>query len=195
MFFLYRYCAIVSPPGNRLQSRHARWLLVSVWIISFVMSIAPIIFFGKYKPSQKSTNCKSTSQGYLLLLLVVCFLVPLATMTYCYIKVFLKVRRQRIQLQSWNTTNSNMKTEFKTAKIVFAVLATFIICWAPFVILYVLSTSEEGKNISQAFFMLSGCLAAAQSVCNPIIYVMMNKTFRVDLIELLPCLRKFLSRS
>lgn len=187
-FFPYRYHAIVSPPGNRLQSHHARWLLAAVWIISLAMAAAPIIFFGEYEANEKSTNCKPTGQSYFLLLSVVSFLIPLATMMFCYVKIFLKVRKQRIQLQSWNASNANLKTELKTAKIVFTVLATFVICWLPFVIVYILSTSGgNGKDISPVMFLFSGCLAAAHSVFNPIIYFLMNRTFRNDLMELIPC--------
>ena len=152
--------------------------------------MAPILFFGKYKLSEKSTNCRSTNQGYLLLLSAICFLIPLATMTFCYMAVFLKVRKQRIQLQSWQTTHSNIKSEFKTAKIVFTVLTAFIICWLPFVVVYIVSTSGRGENISPAIILVSGCLTATHSVCNPFIYFTMNRMFRNDLIELVPCLRR-----
>lgn len=154
------------------------------------MAIAPILFFGKYKLGEKSTNCRSTDQGYLLLVSAICFLIPLATMTFCYIGVFLKVRKQRIQLQSWETSHTNIKIELKTAKIVFTVLTVFIVCWLPFVIVYIVSTSGRGENISPTIILVSGCLTAAHSVCNPFIYFTMNRTFRKDLMELVPCLRR-----
>lgn len=143
------------------------------------MAIAPIMFLGEYQQNKKSTNCRPMGQGYVLLLSVVCFLLPFATMTFCYLNVYLKVRKQRIQLQAWTSTSINMSTELKTAKIVFTVLAAFLVCWLPFVMIYILSNS--GKNISSAVFLLSGCLSAAHSVCNPVIYFTMNRAFREEL--------------
>lgn len=160
---------------------HARWLLFAIWVVSFAMAIAPITFLGEYKQNTKSTNCRPIGQGYVLLLSVVCFLLPFIAMTFCYFNVYLKVRKQRIQLQSWTSANINMTTELKTAKIVFTVLAVFLICWLPFVMIYILSNSGKAGDISPAVFLLSGCLTAAHSVCNPIIYFTMNRAFREDL--------------
>lgn len=156
------------------------------------MALAPITFLGEYKRNTKSTNCRPVGQGYILLLSVACFLSPFVTMTYCYLKVYLKVRKQRIQLQSWRSNSTNMKTELKTAKIVFTVLAVFLVCWLPFVTVYILSNSGKSQDISPVIFLLSGCLAAAHSVCNPVIYFTMNRSFRNDLMAwLIPGLRKF----
>ena len=192
LFFLFnRYRAIVSPPGKRLQMHHARWLLIAVWIASFMMALAPMGILGEYKLLTKSTNCRPMGQAYVLLLSVASFLLPFITMTYCYVKIYLKVRKQRMQLQSWKSNNSLMKTELKTAKIVFTVLAVFLICWLPFVTVYILLNTGEAQNISPAVFLLSGCLTAAHSICNPVIYFTMNKIFRNDFFAMFPGLRKF----
>ena len=181
----------MSSPGKRLQLHHARWLLFTIWIVSFAIALAPITFLGEYKQNTRSTNCRPEGQSYVLLLSVMCFLLPFTTMAYCYLKVYLKVRKQRIQLQSWSTGTTNMKAELKTAKIVFTVLAVFLICWLPFVTVYILSNSGKMQDISPAVFLLSGCLTAAHSVCNPIIYFAMNKSFRNYLKDLFSGLCKF----
>ncbi|XP_028401357.1 neuropeptide Y receptor type 6-like [Dendronephthya gigantea] len=185
-----RYRAIVSPPGKRLQMHHARWLLIAVWIASLMMAFAPMGILGEYKLNTKSTNCRPIGQSYVLLLSVASFLLPFVTMTYCYMKIYLKVRKQRIQLQSWKSNNSHMRTELKTAKIVFTVLAVFLVCWLPFVTVYILLSIGKAQNISPAVFLLSGCLTAAHSICNPVIYFTMNKVFRNDLFSMFPGLRK-----
>ena len=154
------------------------------------MALAPITFLGEYKQNTRSTNCRPVGQEYVLLLSVICFLLPFIAMTYCYMKVYLKVRKQRIQLQSWSASTPNMEAELKTAKIVFTVLAVFLICWLPFVTVYILSNSGKRQDISPAVFLLSGCLTAAHSVCNPVIYFTMNKSFRNDLKAWFPSLCK-----
>ena len=184
-FLILRYKAIVSQPGNRLRSVQARLLLAVTWLISSIMAIAPVLFFGRFKRSETSTNCKSSSKVYLLLVTVACFIIPLLIMTYCYLSIVYKVRMQRVQIQAWTASNPNMKMELKTAKIVFAVLATFVICWLPFVTVYMLSVSGYEKRMSSGLFLIAVCLSAAHSACNPIIYITMNKRFRHDLTETL----------
>lgn len=164
-----------------MQCHHAKWLLLAVWIVSFFMAVAPLTFLGEYKHNAKSTNCRPVGQDYVLLLSVVCFLFPFITMTYCYMRVYFKVRRQRIQLQTWTSNSANMKAELKTAKIVFTVLTVFLICWLPFVTVYILSSSGKAQDVSPVIFLASGCLTAAHSVCNPVIYFTMNTAFRNDL--------------
>lgn len=149
--------------------------------------------WGEYQPTEKSTTCKSLNRGYLLLLAVVCFLVPLLTMIYCYTKVFLKVRGHRKRLNSWKKNSRGIKSEFKTAKIVFTVLATFVVAWAPYVIVYLLSTNIHETTIPPAVFKFCGFLSAAHSMCNPIIYFTMNKAFRRDAISFVPFLERHFS--
>lgn len=188
--FFCRYLAIVAPPARRLRAVHARWLMFGVWTVSVLMSLLPIMFWGEYQLTEKSTACKSENGGYLFLLAIVCFVIPLVIMVYCYTKVFLKVRRHKKLLRSWKKNNRSIKTEFKTTKIVFIVLTTFILAWSPFVIVYVLSTNMKEAHIPPPVFKFCGFLAAAHSMCNPIIYFTMNRSFRRDAIRFAPFLQK-----
>ena len=194
-FIFNRYRAIVSPPGYRLRSSHTLLLLLCVWIVSLFISVLPIMFWGEYQPTEKSTTCKPESGSYLLMQSMVCFMIPLAIMMYCYAKIFLKVRGHRkTMINSCKRNSCNINTELKTAKVVFIVLTVFILAWAPFVIVYLLSSNVQGANIPPAVFQFCGFLAGAHSMCNPIIYFTMNRNFRRDAINCVPFLKSCFPR-
>ena len=113
-------------------------------------------------------------------------------MFYCYTKVFLKVRRHRklLNYMKTNTSTRRIKTEFKTTKIVLVVLTCFIIAWMPFVIVYIISSDRIGATVSPALFQFFGFMAAAHSMCNPIIYFTMNRTFRRIAHNMAPCTKQ-----
>lgn len=130
-------------------------------------------------------------RGYILLVAVTCFLIPLIVMFYCYLRVFLKVRFHKKQVQRWNSsqeTEINFRRETKTARVVFTVLFVFVGCWTPFVTVHILQASLS-ISLSRAVFHCVTLVAGLHSACNPIIYITMNRTFRNDFLDMCPCKR------
>ena len=167
-------------------------IIASVWTVAIFISLMPILFWGEYHFTEKSTLCKPQNGHFMLLLAVVCFAIPLTTMVFCYVSIFLKVQRHK-QTITQTLGECSFKAEFKTTKIVITVLATFIVLWAPYTILYVSSSnSDVADNIPPGAFKFCGFLTAMHSMCNPIIYFTMTKSFRNIAINLLrkiiPCL-------
>ena len=187
-----RYRAIVSPPGSKLKKRQAWILLAVLWTVSITIGILPVLGWNKYEHSPLHTTCKMSfteDQGYIIVLAVTCFLIPLCVMVYCYFRVFLKVRRHYKQMQRWGhsrTGERNFRRETKTARVVFTVLFVFVACWTPFVFVYVLH-AVSSIDLSPTVFHSVTLIAGVHSSCNPIIYTVMNATFRNDLLRLCPC--------
>lgn len=175
---LYRYTAIVLNQGRRLKLPTIRMIIACTWIIAISISLFPILFWGKYYYSEKSTICKPKDGGFLLFLAITCFVIPLVTMVFCYTNVFLKVRRHK-QMIIQSQRDNSFRTEFKTTKIVFTVLATFIVLWAPYTVIYVSSSRRNVTDtIPPGVYKFCGFLTAVHSMCNPIIYFTMIKSFR-----------------
>lgn len=130
-------------------------------------------------------------RGYILLVAVTCFLIPLFVMFYCYLRVFLKVRFHKKQVQRWSNSREaerNFQRETKTARVVFTVLFVFVACWTPFVIVHVLQ-SVPSMSMSSTVFHCVTLIAGMHSACNPIIYTTMNRSFRNELLQIFPCAR------
>ncbi|XP_031567832.1 visual pigment-like receptor peropsin [Actinia tenebrosa] len=192
-----RYLAIVSRTGRKLQVKQALVLLGVVWFWGVLTGILPVLGWNHYQYGSYGAVCKMSfdhDKGYLLFAAIVCFVVPLIIMVYCYLRVFLKVRSHRKLMQQWrspnhinNKENKSIKSETRTAKIVVTVLFVFAGAWTPFVIVHLL---QLVINLPSSLLSISTLIAGMHSFCNPIIYTAMNRKFRADLFNLLPFLRR-----
>ena len=177
-----------------MTPKQAWALLTVVWTWSLIIGVLPVLGWNKYSHTALNTMCKisfSEGRGYILLVIITCFLIPLLIMFYCYLRIFLKVRSHKKQLHRWNYNSEgqrNFKRETKTAQVVFTVLFVFIVCWSPFVIVHFLQ-SLPTISMSRTVFHSVTLVAGVHSLCNPIIYTTMNKRFRNDLHHLCPCAR------
>lgn len=191
-FISFRYRAIVSPPGHKLNLKQAWILLTLVWTWSIIIGVLPVLGWNEYDHTALNTMCKisfTEGRGYILLVIVTCFMIPLFVMFYCYLRIFLKVRSHKKRMQRWNHNSDaqrNFRRETKTAQVVFMVLFVFIVCWSPFVLVHFLQ-SFPAIDISRAVFHSVTLVAGLHSANNPIIYTTMNRTFRNELRQVCPC--------
>ncbi|EDO46038.1 predicted protein, partial [Nematostella vectensis] len=181
-----RYRAIVSGPGHKLQVRHALPLMTGVWLWGIVVGLLPILGWNEYVFAYGSI-CKMSFKkdpGYIMFAAVTCFVIPFIIMFYCYLRVFIKLmQRKWNRASAKNRESHHMRSETRTAKIVFSVLFVFSVAWTPYVIVHLLQASPEitlPTNVT-TFVTL---FAAMHSFYNPIIYVTMNRKFRSDLYKL-----------
>lgn len=194
---IFRYLAIASSRGRKLQVRQALVLLGVVWFWGLLTGILPVLGWNHYQYGSYGAVCKMSfdhDKGYLLFSAIVCFVVPLFIMVYCYLRVYLKVRNHRKLMQQWRSPNhinskenQSIKSEMRTAKIVVTVLLVFAGAWTPFVIVHLL---QLVINLPSSVLATSTLIAGMHSFCNPIIYTAMNRKFRADLFNLLPFLRR-----
>jgi len=97
--------------------------------------------------------------------------------------------------QSPRHNQDDVNTEQRASKVLGMVFAIFVICWAPFFvvnILTVLCKSCEFQPLLITSFVWLGYLS---SVLNPLIYTMFNKTFKMTFIKLLKCQYKTIQKS
>ena len=187
-----RYRAIVSPPGSKVTPKQAWVLLAVIWAWSITIGVLPVLGWNQYAHSSLNTMCKisfSEGRGYILLVIISCFVMPLLAMFYCYLRIFFKVRFHKKQVQRWSDSRQsqkNFRRETKTAQVVFTVLFVFVVCWTPFVIVHFLQ-SLPTISISHVVFHLVTLVAGVHSVCNPIIYTTMNRAFRNELRQVCQC--------
>ena len=166
-------------------------LLTALWTVSIITGVLPVLGWNKYTRSSLHTMCKMSfteDRGYILLVAVTCFLMPLIVMCYCYLRVFVKVHFHKKQVQRWNNSREaerNFHRETKTTRVVFTVLFVFVACWTPFVIVHILQAFPS-ISMSHIVFHCVTLFAGLHSACNPIIYITMNKTFRKEFLQMCP---------
>lgn len=91
--------------------------------------------------------------------------------------------------------DNSVRTEQKASKVLGVVFMIFVVCWAPFFtvnILTALCTSCKFENTLITVFVWLGYVS---STLNPIIYTIFNNIFRITFIKLLCCRYRLLHRA
>lgn len=81
----------------------------------------------------------------------------------------------------------DVHTEQKASKVIGIVFIIFVVCWAPFFILNIMTPLCKDCRIQPALFASFNWLGYVSSTLNPIIYTMFNKTFKLTFKKLLLC--------
>ncbi len=195
MLSVERYLAVNFPIKYRLLFVGARPKLVimGIWLSSVLVNIY-IAFVannagGICIVSWPHSHFQATFGVFLFLAE---FFIPMVIMLYSHVRTIFSLRAQaETLLQSGCARNSPsmalLRTRRKVIETLFVVVLTFIICWLPDQLAYmlynlgVLETQYLGTHLYD-FFVL---LAFLNSCINPIIYTFKNKEFRRSLKFLL----------
>ena len=70
----------------------------------------------------------------------------------------------------------HLNREMKAAKLIAAIIGTFLVLWTPFLMVVILAS--VGVAISINTVIIAKCLHYANSAINPILYVVLNTAFR-----------------
>ena len=103
----------------------------------------------------------------------------------------LLMKRTPATIQKENDVN----TEQKASKVIGIVFIIFVVCWAPFFIINVVSALCEGCYLEPSLITAFVWLGYVSSTLNPIIYTMFNKTFKMTFKKLLLCRYSTLQRT
>lgn len=103
--------------------------------------------------------------------LIVGFLLPSSVMMVCYSLIVLRMRQGRFH-----------KSSSKTLRVTMVVVVVFLVCWAPYHIVGVLSLyTDPDSALGEALSFwdpVSIALASANSCFNPFLYALLGKDFR-----------------
>ncbi|XP_058646544.1 probable G-protein coupled receptor 25 [Onychostoma macrolepis] len=181
-----RYLAVVRLMDSQFlrSSNCAQITCGVVWIISFFLGIPSLVYRRLSDDMLCSEDSKSSFvQGMNLLTIFLTFLLPVLILCLCYGSILVNLRRHC-------HTAANSRAEARrrhSLKIVFAIIAAFLISWLPFnffktmQVILLMSTGDlsgETKVVIVNGLMLSCCLAFLNSCVNPAIYFFLDQHFR-----------------
>ncbi|MGH0178722.1 UNVERIFIED_CONTAM: hypothetical protein FKN15_078221 [Acipenser sinensis] len=183
-----RYLALVKTMSDgRMRSVFcAKMSCLGIWAFGFLMSIPTIVFrtVGDF-PEYNGTFCyldyphgseKKWEISNNLVLIIIGFFIPFLMISYCTYEITKALRSNIMERFSQG------KTEKKATHLILAVLLVFFFCWVPFHVVTFLDILKEAG-------ILNGCalevgnqittyLAYSNSCVNPILYVIVGKSFR-----------------
>ena len=126
--------------------------------------------------------------GILGLVIVV---IPFGAITFCYTKVLLKVQKHRQRFQSIDSISAQSSRmsveEVNITKTLFAMVLGFTICWVPVFVIEFTDSATGNHSLPRRVYLLNVFLVSISSAINPVIYGVLNRTFRLEYYKMCPC--------
>lgn len=166
------------------------WILASNFPLSYVLQGHRFYFHpGKAICIFDVSKLKILHAALTALLNVLC---PYMIISFCYFKIYLKLKRHNAQLRhqvgspvSRNAPRRISVKEIRITKILFAIILAFTVCWFPFVIIDVLGLVYGPFFAPRQVYVFYSFMAGSSASFSPIIYGTLNKDVRREIIKLL----------
>ena len=105
--------------------------------------------------------------------------LPLVTMIFCYIAIFIKIRLVKNELQS-HFSKYNEK-DIQVMKIFSILFASYLIATMPYILMEILYTT---RNLKLTIYTIQMILFSTQPVLNTFVYAFHNKVYKPAYIKL-----------
>uniref|UniRef100_A0A3Q3G0X5 Rhodopsin n=1 Tax=Labrus bergylta TaxID=56723 RepID=A0A3Q3G0X5_9LABR len=204
-----RYLVITKPlrAMHWSSKRRTTLAIILVWLYSLAWSLAPLVGWSSYIPEGLMTSCTwdyvtytLANRSYTMMLCCFVFFIPLGVIFYCYLFMFLAIRKtsrevERLGTQVRKSTliqQKSIKSEWKLAKIAFVVIVVYVLSWSPYACVTMISWSGHANILSPYSKAVPAIIAKASTIYNPFIYAIIHNKYRMTLADKFPCL-SFLS--
>ncbi|XP_036388645.1 probable G-protein coupled receptor 25 [Megalops cyprinoides] len=183
-----RYLAVVRLLDSRFlrTGRGVQLTCGAVWVSSLLLGVPSLVFRGVVHHTGDDLCVEDRESpvflGLSLASFFLAFLLPVAVILFCYGSILARLRHHRVPRNPQRDTRRR-----HSLKIVFAIVAAFLVSWLPFNTLKgvlmgsrVLGVTLSCKthNLLAHGLILSSCLAFFNSCANPIIYLLLDRHFQ-----------------
>ena len=190
-----RYIGIVQ---NNLHRKYFNAFRTRLYIfIAFVLGIfaaCPSLMAGYgYEFQPGKYFCYQKQVLWLTMYLMIIFVgIPTTIITVCYFKVFLAIRRhQKNFKKNFKKRNAGERRitveDIKVTKTLFATVVGFLLCWMPVFCIELTDLVRGGSTLPRQLYVMFTMCGLSSSAINPIIYGVMNRTFRRAYMNLFLC--------
>lgn len=188
-----------SSKYNSLFNHKSSLLMIClVWVMSFgivslVSGIPNSLFYSKFDPNRamchnfydKENTVKQIST---ILFITTNIIFQMAIIIYCYFKVFKKIRQHKNTVAPSSNPGrlGTNPREIKVTWTLFAVLLGYVSTWVPLLVVMLISNVSP-HYLSRESQMIVPYAGTASSAINPIIYGVMNRSFRQEYVKIIRC--------
>lgn len=160
-----------------------------IWIFSYGLQI-PTLFgvWGTYGKDAKLGTCSinpdKNGHSSKTALFVIGFALPCVVIVICYACIYFVVRKSHMKMQKHTSMGNKYKrSEMKITKMVLVIFICFIVCYLPITLVKIFDSEVEHAPLH----VLGYLLIYLSSCVNPVVYVTMNKQYRVAYMDTLKC--------
>uniref|UniRef100_A0A8C1KJJ2 Rhodopsin n=1 Tax=Cyprinus carpio TaxID=7962 RepID=A0A8C1KJJ2_CYPCA len=166
----------------RFTQLHATLGVAISWIMACSCALPPLLGWSRYIPEGLQCSCgvdyytlnlENENESFVIYMFVVHFSIPLSIISFCYGRLLCTVKVAAAQQQESETIQ---RAEREVTRMVILMVIAFLICWLPY------------ASVACPIFMtIPAFFAKSLALCNPLIYVFMNKQFRHSMMSVLCC--------
>ena len=149
------------------------------WLYVLCLCLVPF-----FTPRNKDSCLYEPQKSWTIFMLSVNTLVPFLIMNISYVMIYVKIRRSHKKLRN----SSSIRTRSQRKHFALCSVVSFLLCWGPsFIYYFMLAVCKSCQN---KFYLSTGSesmltffmkfLTFIDGVTAPLIYCVMNKTFRND---------------
>ncbi|XP_073520909.1 pinopsin-like [Phyllobates terribilis] len=163
--------------------------VASSWIYSLIWTVPPLLGWSSYGKEGAGTSCSvrwtsetTESISYIICLFIFCLVLPVLVMVYCYGRLLYAVKQVGKVRKS-----TARKREYHVLFMVITTVICYLICWLPYGVVSLLATFGRPGIVTPVASVIPSILAKSSTVCNPLIYIFMNKQFYKCFLLLFNC--------
>ena len=166
-------------------------MITCAWILGFLVPMPYLLSSGNrfvFHPGKAMcyVSFQTETKTYSVIVMVLLVAGPFSIISVCYWKVFWRVRQHSRQvfaarnkpvpgLPSGSTPSIE---EIKITKLLLALVFTFTVCWAPFIVVDLISFFRGDYVLPRWVYVFYINMVASNSSLNPLIYGVMNRQIR-----------------
>ncbi|CAH1784547.1 unnamed protein product, partial [Owenia fusiformis] len=183
-------------------------MIAILWIYAILLVLPTQLGWGSFIFQQKSDVCVfdwTASDSYTIFLGIFAFLVPSNAIMFSYWNIYKTVRASAKAVGAHVVKNKNTKssqnagvtnawtkpapkktsrTDIKLAIQLLVLFIIFCVCWTPYLLISLII--DRDALLPKPLYLFAGTLIGMNSVINPPVYLIFNKSLRTELIKCLP---------
>lgn len=187
-----RYLCVIKPDLYRrvFTKKKTISLAVGVCLLACLSTLSPLIYAreGYQFHAGKSYCAFAMEQNFIFALCMGLAFIssPFIIMSCLYCRIYFSVRNAVFPQSNESQRNVHVQ-EVKVTKTLAAVLFGFSCCWIPIMVIDQLDMSNRVPVLPRRVYYIYGVLIYMSSAINPLLYALMNRTFRAEYKRIVTC--------
>jgi r-opsin len=197
-----RYVVIVKGLSAKpMTTSKALLEILFIWAFAILWTILPMVGWNRYVPEGNLTACGTDyltkdwfSRSYILVYGFFVYFLPLIMIIYSYYHILntvftheksMREQAKKMNVASLRSTDSDVRTEFKLAKIALVTISLWFMAWTPYLVINFMGVFESA-SLSPLATIWGSVFAKANCVYNPIVYGISHPKYREALAKKYP---------